>query len=358
MKLTPKLYLIESEERLGLVKIGFAGAGENIDENVVYERIKKYAVGISDTSTVHETPGAAVFEKYFHSLVSKQQKNIDIKFKALDKSYRPIEWFELDPEIAKILIDSFSKQHPAQLNDLNLEEIPLFLSGALSAIHWHAKFKGTSEQYYQEPSFLHDQKNIVSVVNFPAQENMMVETKPVEENQTQLNVNINFQENSETPATETTTKQTNPASNLPSITDFYEDIIRQIIDNQSMPPYYNTPENSPSIDNKPSPPTVTQSKENTDSFVPENNCEQLKIKLNQIEEIEFHRTIICITSTLVVVFLKIAMATPIALFFFILFINVVFIFWPYIQPTMSRFFIDTKNTLKKEAEKSRQRANK
>ena len=138
--MTPKLYLIESEEREGLVKIGFAGAGDNaVDGDAVYARIRKYAVGISDTSSVYETPGAPTFEKYFHALVSEKRKPINIKFRFLEKSYRPIEWFTLSPEVSKLFIDAFSKDHPTHIEEVSLTDMPAFLSGAMSAIRWHAE---------------------------------------------------------------------------------------------------------------------------------------------------------------------------------------------------------------------------
>lgn len=138
--MTPKLYLIESEEREGLVKIGFAGAGDNaVDGDAVYARVRKYAVGLSDTSSVYETPGAQTFEKYFHALVSEKRKPINIRFRFLEKSYRPIEWFTLSPEVSKLLIDAFSKDHPTHIEQVSLTDIPAFLSGAMSAIRWHAE---------------------------------------------------------------------------------------------------------------------------------------------------------------------------------------------------------------------------
>lgn len=138
--MTPKLYLIESEERDGLVKIGFAGSSEkNERKDVVFERIKSYSVGISDQSTVYETPGTFTFEKFFHSFISKKQKKIQIKFALTGRIKRAKEWFLLPSNVSKIFVDAFSKEHPSNLSELSDENLPIFLSGALSAINWHAK---------------------------------------------------------------------------------------------------------------------------------------------------------------------------------------------------------------------------
>lgn len=142
----PKLYLIKSEERDGLIKIGFAGSGDSsVEKDVVYERIKKYAVGISDSSTVYEVSGAPIFERYFHALVSQKRKPIDIKFKLTNRVSHPKEWFELQPNISKIFIEAFSKEHPRNMDELAVSDLPLFLSGALSAICWHAQDMPTPE---------------------------------------------------------------------------------------------------------------------------------------------------------------------------------------------------------------------
>lgn len=138
--LAPKLYLIESEETEGLVKIGFTGSRENSTENdVVYERVGKYSEGISHPSTVYETSGAPVFEKYFHTFITQKQKPIEIKFKLTGKVRRPREWFSLPSNISDIFTTAFSKEHPNNLDDVSVDDLPIFLSGALSAIHWHAQ---------------------------------------------------------------------------------------------------------------------------------------------------------------------------------------------------------------------------
>lgn len=138
--MTPKLYLIKSEEREGLVKIGFTGAGDNtLDGDAVYARVSKYAVGISDNSSVYETPGAPTFEKFFHAFISEKRKPISIRFRFLEKSYRPVEWFTLSPEVSKLFIDAFSKDHPTHIEQVDLTHLPAFLSGAMSAIRWHAE---------------------------------------------------------------------------------------------------------------------------------------------------------------------------------------------------------------------------
>lgn len=138
--MTPKLYLIESEEKDGLVKIGFAGSGDNNSENdVVYERIGQYAVGISDSSTVHEILGAPIFEKYLHKFIEQKQKPISIKFKLTGRIRRPQEWFILPPNISEIFVSAFSEEHPTNMDDLSVDDLPIFLSGAMSAIHWHAQ---------------------------------------------------------------------------------------------------------------------------------------------------------------------------------------------------------------------------
>lgn len=138
--LAPKLYLIESEETEGLVKIGFTGSGENSAGNdVVYDRVGEYSEGISHPSTVYETAGAPIFEKYFHTFINQKQKSIQIKFKLTGKVRRPKEWFSLPSNVSNIFTTAFSKEHPKNIDDISIDDLPVFLSGALSAIHWHAQ---------------------------------------------------------------------------------------------------------------------------------------------------------------------------------------------------------------------------
>lgn len=136
--MAPKLYIIESKERDGLVKIGVTEREDDESPHgPVYKRISEYRTGLSDESIVHETSGAKVFEKYLHNFFQDNHKSIIIKLK--DGIFRPDEWFTLEPHALKALVDTFSKEHPGCIEDVHTDELPIFLSGAMSAIQWHAR---------------------------------------------------------------------------------------------------------------------------------------------------------------------------------------------------------------------------
>lgn len=133
---TPKLYLIVSEDDKGKIKIGTTAA--NMEHGAVYARISKYATGISDNSVVYEILGARVFEQYLHSFLADKNKVVEVRF---DKGWpiiRPQEWFLLPPHVLEILVEAFVQEHPKRLDEIDVEALPLFLSGVFSAIRWHA----------------------------------------------------------------------------------------------------------------------------------------------------------------------------------------------------------------------------
>lgn len=41
--------------------------------------------------------------------------------------------------LLKIFVEAFSKEHPKNIAEVAIGDLPIFLSGALSAIHWHAQ---------------------------------------------------------------------------------------------------------------------------------------------------------------------------------------------------------------------------
>ncbi len=133
----PKLYIVESLERAGLVKIGYAGPREN-DDDVVFKRIGEYKEGISDSSIVHEAVGAKIFEAYLHQFVRLSKKEIKISFFQNPRTRQPTEWFELSPEVCKIITEVFAKDPPMKVQEVETENLPIFLSGVLSAAKWHA----------------------------------------------------------------------------------------------------------------------------------------------------------------------------------------------------------------------------
>lgn len=132
-----KLYVVESQERSGLVKIGYAGPREN-DNDVVFTRIGDYREGISDSSIVHEAIGAKIFEAYLHQFVQLSQKEIKISFFQTSRTRHPTEWFELSPELCKIITEVFAQDPPMKVQEVETENLPIFLSGVLSAAKWHA----------------------------------------------------------------------------------------------------------------------------------------------------------------------------------------------------------------------------
>lgn len=137
----PKLYLIRSEERAGLTKIGVTSPANNVEGGAeVVARIKGYITGMSDSATVVEMPGAPVFERWLHQFFSGTRKPISIRFLLHPgASLYPKEWFELQPDVADILANAFLAAPPKTINDVSIDDLPLFLSGAAAAIRWHAE---------------------------------------------------------------------------------------------------------------------------------------------------------------------------------------------------------------------------
>ncbi|MCB8940172.1 MAG: hypothetical protein H6655_17320 [Ardenticatenaceae bacterium] len=128
---------MESQERPGLVKLGYAGPREN-EEDVVFTRIGQYNEGLSDNSIVHEAIGAKIFEAYLHQFVRLSQKEIKISFFKNPRTRQPTEWFELSPEVCKIITEVFAQDPPMKVHEVETKNLPIFLSGVLSAAKWHA----------------------------------------------------------------------------------------------------------------------------------------------------------------------------------------------------------------------------
>lgn len=139
--MAPRLYLILSDERSGLVKIGRTDPSDsNFDDTAVIERIRRYSTGISHSATVVQAPGAATFETWLHQFVEKKRKPITIQFAFRPGSaIKPKEWFELSPELARILADAFTSEPPQKIDDVDIANLPIFLSGAMAAIRWHGE---------------------------------------------------------------------------------------------------------------------------------------------------------------------------------------------------------------------------
>ncbi|MBX7254000.1 MAG: GIY-YIG nuclease family protein [Candidatus Promineofilum sp.] len=137
----PKLYLIRSEERTGLTKIGVTSTAIGAEGGTeVVERIRGYFTGMSDSATVVEMPGAPIFEKWLHQFFSDTRKSISIRFILHPRdSFSPREWFELQPDVADILANTFLAAPPKTINDVSIDDLPLFLSGAAAIIRWHAE---------------------------------------------------------------------------------------------------------------------------------------------------------------------------------------------------------------------------
>ena len=158
----PKLYLIRSEERTGLTKIGVTSTSIGAEGGTeVVERIKGYATGMSDSATVVEMPGAPIFEKWLHQFFSDTRKSISIRFILHPRdSFSPREWFELQPDVADILANTFLAAPPKTINDVSIDDLPLFLSGASAIIRWHAE--------KESPEALAAMAAMVDAASFPA----------------------------------------------------------------------------------------------------------------------------------------------------------------------------------------------
>ena len=137
----PKLYLIRSEERAGLTKIGVTSPANSAEGGAeVIARVRDYFTGMSDSATVVEMPGAPIFERWLHQFFSGTRKPISIRFLLHPGAYlNPKEWFELQPDVADILANAFLAAPPKTINDVSIDDLPLFLSGAAAAIRWHAE---------------------------------------------------------------------------------------------------------------------------------------------------------------------------------------------------------------------------
>jgi len=142
----PKLYLIRSEERAGLTKIGVTSPANSAEGGAeVIARVRDYFTGMSDSATVVEMPGAPIFERWIHQFFSGTRKPISIRFLLHPGAYlNPKEWFELQPDVADMLANAFLAAPPKTINDVSIDDLPLFLSGAAAAIRWHAE-KGSPE---------------------------------------------------------------------------------------------------------------------------------------------------------------------------------------------------------------------
>jgi len=158
----PKLYLIRSEERTGLTKIGVTSPANSVEgEAEVIARIRGYVTGLSDSATVVEMPGSPIFEKWLHQFFSGTRKPISIRFILHPGTYlNPREWFELQPDVADILANTFLAAPPRTVNDISIEDLPLFLSGASAIIRWHAE--------KESPEALAAMAAMVDAASFPA----------------------------------------------------------------------------------------------------------------------------------------------------------------------------------------------
>lgn len=133
----PRLYIIESKERDNLVKIGATERSDDVHPyGPVHKRISDYQAGLSDSAIVHEAPGAKVFERYLHNLVRGSQKSVIIRLK--ESVLQPEEWFTLEPEVRRALVGAFAGDHPDRIEDVPIDQLPVFLSGVMSAVRWHA----------------------------------------------------------------------------------------------------------------------------------------------------------------------------------------------------------------------------
>lgn len=139
--MAPRLYLILSDDRSGLVKIGRTDPAEsNLEDTAVIERVRRYATGISDSATVVQAPGAAIFESWLHQFMGERRKPITIRFVFRPGSViNPKEWFELSPDLARILADAFMSDPPQTVSEVKISDLPIFLSGAMAVIRWHVK---------------------------------------------------------------------------------------------------------------------------------------------------------------------------------------------------------------------------
>lgn len=139
--MAPRLYLILSDERSGLVKIGRTDPNEsNLDDTAVIKRVQELRTGISDSSTVVQAPGAAIFETWLHQFMGEKRKPVTIRFAFRpDFAIRPKEWFELSPKLAQILAEAFMSKSPQTVDEVNVSDLPVFLAGAMAVIRWHAE---------------------------------------------------------------------------------------------------------------------------------------------------------------------------------------------------------------------------
>ncbi len=297
-----KLYLIESEEREGLVKIGFAGGGnsQTPDADVVYNRVSDYATGISDPSKVHETTGSIIFEKYLHRFFEDNRKPVVIKF--FRKTKEPREWFQLEPNTLPILIEAFSKEHPQRVDQVNRSDLPVFLSGVFSAIHWEA--------WYTSP------ERRAELAGIAAQENFIT---ALERQRTDGNIGFSIPDSligqDVSGNTDLGIEQTETSPN-PTIED---DFARRAID------------------------SIGQAK-------------ALQVEISQIQEMEKGRTIIAMVSVVCVLFLCLFGTNVVGITIFSVLAFVLLARWPNMQPYLAAWAIDLWRWLQHSSERSRQRA--
>ena len=163
----PSIYLIESKEREGLIKIGYTGRD-------VRERIDDYKAAISDRSMVHRISGSKIFEKYFQTFFDSYHKDVPVSFKFLPNILHSTEWFKFVPHILAIFFDAFEKEPPQRLEDVNEDDLPIFLSGLISAIHWEAKVSS--------PEYIADMARHLDLIeSFEAYERQILENRSDEQ---------------------------------------------------------------------------------------------------------------------------------------------------------------------------------
>jgi hypothetical protein len=123
------------------VKIGRTDPSENsLGDTAVVERVKRYATGIADSATVVQAPGAAIFETWLHHFMVEKRKPVTIRFAFKSGSdINPREWFDLSPDLAQMLSQAFTSNSPQAVDEVSVSDLPVFLSGAMTVIRWHAE---------------------------------------------------------------------------------------------------------------------------------------------------------------------------------------------------------------------------
>ncbi len=282
--MTAKLYLIKSEERDELIKIGRT-------DSTVYERFGGYS-GLADSSMVYEVSGERIFEDYFHTFINQNRKPIRIRFKLTGKERNPREWFVLSSSIAEVFATAFSQTHPTNIDDLPVEDLPIFLSGALSAIHWHAHkiaMPGMAEVKSRE-----DILTALEEINEP-------HIEPVEE----------LGHRQERPQ-----NQTRESKDLESTLASY-----------ALPP---------------------------ELVLSIGKAAAAKAEIAEMKEMETSRTIIAVATAIMIAFLLLTKAA-IAGCIFAIFSSLVYAFWPHIQPIGAAILVNISDYLQDSVQKIRHR---